>query len=449
VHYPKWGPLVSHDVPFKDGHNGEIAITITAKTPLMVGKGRDKTKEPGVVLPFRAPDGSFAIPGSSLQGLIRSILTVATFGKLGPAVHDRRGTGNHEGNAIQPRAKAAWLIKGPEGIFLIPCNGYARVSFAEIAQHRFPNDTSKREDLEHFLARTRKNEPKDESRDAPARYTKLTGSPPDYSLLQVTIQDHGEVTTGRHGRKANLWIKSRDCSLGGDTKGTIVLTGKPSIGNQANEGKKHREFVFFGPDRQSASASKVGSIEVPSDVWRDFLLIHEPESGSGEKINPNWEFWRDEFRAGKPVPVFYLEEEGQLKAMGTAQMFKLAMPLSTHDMLSNSTPEHVSKYDGDQSGGTGKLDLASLIFGATGGKTGNWFRHSLKRRASFDMARVANVGHASQTTERFGPVPLLSPKPSYNWRAGLDGNIAPMSSMRRTQVFRNQAIHWHAQNYQG
>src|SRR5688500_2374848 len=92
VYLPEWGPLVSHDVPFKDGLSGEIELEIRAETPLLVGGPRRKPteKSEGEVWPYQLPDGRFAIPPSSLQGMIRSILEIATFGRLGPWIDDRR-----------------------------------------------------------------------------------------------------------------------------------------------------------------------------------------------------------------------------------------------------------------------------------------------------------------------------------------------------------------------
>jgi CRISPR/Cas system CSM-associated protein Csm3 (group 7 of RAMP superfamily) len=91
VWFPNWGNLVSHDVPFKDGYSGTIDIEIEAMTPLLIGgTRREATKEKeGEVWPVRLPDGTYAIPGSSLQGVIRNILEIACFGKLGPWVDDK------------------------------------------------------------------------------------------------------------------------------------------------------------------------------------------------------------------------------------------------------------------------------------------------------------------------------------------------------------------------
>lgn len=437
VHYPKWGPLVSHDVPFKDGHNGEITITITAKTPLMVGRARDKSQEPGIVLPFRAPDGSYAIPGSALQGMMRSILTVATFGKLGPAVHNRRYAvrdiggsatakavygkrmtkgGGRDGPPIESLVKTGWLVRARNGKHRIVSCEMARIEMNEIAHG----------EVLRRLMRDGTPESTKKWKDADARYREFLGEDGLSKLDQDFFWPEDRATRkGPHDHSCGpiIYEKCQKSRSPSSFKGTLILTGKASS-TRKNDGSragsnKHMEFVFHNPSRAEIIEGGIENfsrfLDVPTSVWHDFLLIHEPESGSGEEINPNWAFWKDEFKTGSPVPVFYLEELGEVKAMGTAQMFKLAMPLSTHDMLANSSPEHISTYDGDArpGGQTGKLDLPSLIFGATGGKQGDWFRHNLKRRASFDMARIKVEARKPESGDRIGPVAMLSPKPSY------------------------------------
>ena len=77
---PDWGPQVSHDLPFEDGLSGELRITLTNHTPLCIGSG--KTDPTNHVLPFAAPDGQFVIPGSSLKGMLRNVMEIATFGRF-------------------------------------------------------------------------------------------------------------------------------------------------------------------------------------------------------------------------------------------------------------------------------------------------------------------------------------------------------------------------------
>ena len=75
----------SHDVPFKDGVCGTLEVELRCHAPLMVGGQR----ESNAVGFFRTPGGQRAVPGSSLRGMLRNVLEIAAFGRMG-MVDDRR-----------------------------------------------------------------------------------------------------------------------------------------------------------------------------------------------------------------------------------------------------------------------------------------------------------------------------------------------------------------------
>jgi CRISPR-associated protein (TIGR03986 family) len=83
VYMPDWAHLVSHDVPFKDGYSGVIDYTLTNATPLLVGGDQHKEDgQPTKVMWARDPHGNPVIPGSSIKGMLRSVMEIATFGKF-------------------------------------------------------------------------------------------------------------------------------------------------------------------------------------------------------------------------------------------------------------------------------------------------------------------------------------------------------------------------------
>jgi CRISPR-associated protein (TIGR03986 family) len=491
VFKPEWGPLVSHDVPFKDGYSGTIEFTIKAETPLIVGGPRALASN--TVYPFQLPCGKYAIPSSSIQGMIRPILEIATFGKLGPFVQDRRfavrdisgqsetakqiyqermteGSGTAR-DGYRPRAKSGWLLQTPRGIRIFPCK-FARINYGKIkAVVKVPDPTSPEgftqltDDQINFIQRTNPRPTSDQIKketNANERYLKLLGASVDLNMLEVDIEldiqgdlrnpvqaeyfHSGYYKTDKNGRLVEgaagqyKWQKAKylrytKCGppqLGATiTSGTLVITGKASpdmprgtdaqnedtkrnnhSASNAPRGSKHSEFVFHTPSRVAVDSSDQSTCpELPSDVIRDFFAIHDPDTGEKAEPNPNWAFWKAYFEKGEPVPVFYLEEGKKVVAIGTAQMFKLAMKLSTHDLLNNSAFEHTSKKeDAALDPSWGDWDLPSLIFGATSGSEESYFEKNLKRRASFDFA--VQVGEARQDTNGFSAT-LLSPKPSY------------------------------------
>lgn len=87
VFFPAWtqdSRQLSHDAPLKEGWCGTLRIRLTAETPLLVaGTQNGAERHPLKVM------GKYAIPGSSLRGMLRNVLEIATFGKFGRAVNDR------------------------------------------------------------------------------------------------------------------------------------------------------------------------------------------------------------------------------------------------------------------------------------------------------------------------------------------------------------------------
>lgn len=106
VYMPDWAHLVSHDFPFEDGYSGKIQYTLTNTTDLCVGgeqEDRTADKKPTMVKWARTPDGKPIIPGSSIKGMLRNVLEVATFGKFGNIDDD------HFSYRDFSNAKAAYL----------------------------------------------------------------------------------------------------------------------------------------------------------------------------------------------------------------------------------------------------------------------------------------------------------------------------------------------------
>lgn len=409
VFFPAWADRVSHDVPFADGLSGEIAFSVEAVTPLLVGGPRRKATDEraGEVWPVRLPDGRYALPGSALQGMVRSLLDVASFANLAPFVRDRRYAvrdisgrptgqllyGNRltkkNGPLVSPLTRAGWLVRrGAGDADLIPCE-HARIGIDLLAR------------VARQAGRPDPRQMLQQRREAPARYAAFLGVAEDEILarreaLDLTLpigpsEDHPH-------QNGSIQIRYRLAGEGAPTACTLVLTGKPQAGT--GRGHKKLDFAFFAPDRRQALDSRHPRRAVPEEVWRDFLLIHDPPVDSGQKVNPNWALWKPAFDRGELVPVFWLPDgKGGIAALGTAFMFKLAMPLSSHDLLRNSSADH--RPDAPP-------DLPSLIFGSVAGREGA----GLKRRASFDWA-VATLPDGAKLYRGEHEAVLLAPKPGF------------------------------------
>ena len=426
IYEPDWAPLVSHDAPFADGVCGEAEVEITAKSAILVGGERRQPGErkEGEVRPFRLPDGAYAIPGSALQGMARAILEVAAFGRLGPWVENRRfgirdltdsvTAKQHYRRRLlaQGGSKAGWLCLREGKPVVVPCR-IGRIHLDDVREFKRALSGGGRIDDRILYDRT----------DAKTRYEWLLRS----------------VKGGVAALDARFSLAPRDAPTGaghpryrrdphGDTQGTLVLTGKSqkslsqSGAPELRRGHKGLEFVFHAPGRAAAAARGADALAVPDDAWKAFEFLHKEQRG--RPANPNWEFWEDEFHAGRPVPAFYWideDDDERIDTLGMAFAFKAAHVRSARDLLEHSCPGHVDKV------AEMKLDLPHLLFGVAAEHDGGL---GLKRRARFGLARADGDPQADEPAH---PSILLGPKPGYVGfyvrQEGRDGRVSEKEPM--------------------
>ncbi len=372
VHIPDWAKYVSHDLPFRDGLSGHLDLTITAHTPILVGREQQPASAhaPGQVHPYQLPGGRYALPGTALKGMIRSVVEIASFSRMALVDNQRLGVrdltpgarpfyGNFMTktvgkNTYQALAKAGWLsFDTARGVWSIqPCE-YARVERSDlVAYHGAPwiNINNRPTAGDKYAAWHR---------------------PLDIQF------DPGPATAHAHNGKSLVYRKASNLGTG-VTHGILVFTGQPNH-------HKHLEFIFFGT---------VGvQIRVPDDVFRGFLDIHDQKTENAPRTV--WDDWKNKAR----VPVFYLEEPGHpgtVASLGLALMYKLAYRHSIHDAIHHSSPKHL---DG------GGDDLATLLFGRVGATP----EDCLRGRVTFHHA-VADGNPQPQAQ----PATILNgPKPTY------------------------------------
>lgn len=89
VFFPEdnWADKVSHDVPFADGLSGRLTCKLDAISPIYIRNGGNWEQEEILSDPeaqsFFKVNDDFMIPGSSLRGMLRNVLEIASFGKMG------------------------------------------------------------------------------------------------------------------------------------------------------------------------------------------------------------------------------------------------------------------------------------------------------------------------------------------------------------------------------
>ncbi len=390
VHIPEWWKQASHDWPFEDGYSGEIHYELIAESPLVVGNQQTKPHgdQPGEVRPFKLPNGGpYAIPGSGVKGMLRSVVEIAGFGRLrmvddqklsirdltsgASRIYGDNLTYKHWINvnrqryrSFEPKVKAGWLAfdAASNAWRVTPCK-FSRVEHDDLAAYskdswwnNVPRTT--------LIAKYKQWANSGEIKDIKVRFTP------------------GNVSDHRHGNRYLRYSKAKDLGRGSQN-GTLVFTGQPAARDRNRRGRKHMEFIFY--DEKPSN-----QFDVPEPVWRDFSQIH----GDSEE----WAYWRSQER----IPVFYLKKNGKLHSLGLAMMYRLAYDQSLHDAIRNSSPRHLQE-PGEHTG----YDMADMLFGAINSTRQD---DALRGRVSCELARLVD---SDKTPQAQPPTILNSPKPSY------------------------------------
>ncbi|HRI14739.1 MAG TPA: TIGR03986 family CRISPR-associated RAMP protein [Verrucomicrobiota bacterium] len=433
VYFPEWAAQVSHDVPFSDGVSGWLEIEIEAMTPIYIRSGSDLPGETPQERQIRlanadwqdffrvCPGGPYAIPGSTLRGMLRSVVEIASFGKFCgvdrkrfgyrdlnlPDIYNDRLTETTAPNTFRPRAQAGWLsvvsrADGSVSWQIQPCE------FARVEQEQLETTFK----LEDSLGKPQF-----------AKHKYKTWAPRDLTL-SFSASDLKRHRHSDRGRQPT-WLEYRLADITENAEsGFLVFTGQPSsrYGDKSNPAErkphqKHQEFIFFTPRGQQPKPP----IDVPDDVKANFLFIHSEPDG----ITPNdgWGFWRrkleapTEFLAELPgVPIFYLEKivlhadgtKSKALSLGLALMFRLPYANDLGTLIECQQPDAFSA----------RSDLAELVFGRVcepgrskrGDQRG--LGNALKGRLACDtLLEVA--GKRPSTAGSFEETVLGQPRPTY------------------------------------
>lgn len=358
---PDWADQVSHDQPFADGLCGELQLQLTCHTPLCVGGRQDKSsdREPGKVYFFRAPDNQLAIPGSSLKGMLRNVLEIASFARFRQVEDQRLGVRDiSEADNFYARAivsspvQAGWMSFSDGQWQIQPCE------FSRLHQEQL---------IEHFKV------PRADwkaLKTAAQRYKRISTCPP--------LRFQREAMP----KKAGQWLARP--APNGDYHGHVVVTGQPGRDFEAPKAKKY-EFVFH--------ASAAQPLPIQPEVMAGFQQIHDDSD--------EWKFWREQLATGslgQGIPVFFHKDGEQVKSLGLAMMYKLPYSHSLHDAIRHTHDEHLSER---------AADLPDLIFG----HLGEGERGGLRGRVNIGLASLA-AEHQGRTDWE-GPCILNNPKPTF------------------------------------
>lgn len=388
VLYPEWSSWVSHDLPLKEGLCGKIDFELTAHTPILVGDENIKAtaQAPGEVSFFKLPDGRYAIPGSSLKGMIKNVLSIATFSRM-KAVDDQKFsvrdlnrsarklygqhmTDGNPHNGFQSKVCAGWLkFEANHWQLFEATDKYVRVE-----QSKINSNLGTSINFQALNAKTATIDKYDAIRAIlPLQKVRYTATD------EIRQKHHTPPLIYRDVTSLSKWTED-----GNGDEGYLVVTGQPSR-------QKHMEFVFTKPGK---------TVDLSESVINDFLTIHGDNNKTDSKSESGWDYLKkySPFPSDFGTPVFYINEDNNtgVRAIGLAQMFKLAYKHGVHDLISNSY------HNVDNN----KKDFVETLFGCIGETQAD----SLKGRVSFDYAVCTSK---MVTPIRVGPTILNSPKASY------------------------------------
>lgn len=445
VFEPGWAYAASTDIPFVEGLSGRLEIELTADSPLFVRGTGDKA------LPFKLPDGDYGLPGSSVRGMVRNLLEIATFGYISRVNDHRYGVrdlrnrelySDHMARILtnwkgekepMPLVGAGWLVrrdggeaddfwargKAPDDAVvaqIIPCH------FAKL-EYRWLEQLAGDRGVRNFNPGERQS--------SADKYRKWGGAPLGVRVganpirTESQIRELGEPYLTAY-RQRMLGDLAKVSSFDGSLNGTVVFTGQPSPyrpqagpKRKGSGNAKHHDFVFW--DLKGATP-----LPVTRGAFQDFEFVHSDRGeqnslGRSEQANKEWGYWR-RFFDGAPdphdrpgVPVFYLLEpdsdQPKLRAFGLAMMFRLAYRKSVHDGVKNARMQARAFDPISATPSSDRApDFTETLFGYASDKKGAQETQALRGRVSFGTFR------AIPGTTRLGErkrVVLSGPKASY------------------------------------
>lgn len=389
VHCPDWAERISHDIPFRDGLSGHLDLKITAVTPVLVGREQQKAtaQAPGRVEPFRLPDGRYALPGTALKGMIRNVVEIATFSRMGAVDDVRYGLRDISGPYIKDAYTDKVRNNMSTGFMKLGKDGLPRITPCAMVR------------LDHRALETWLGIP------APIFPVDRTVARKYHTWRQCCE---------RAGKESNVLrftpYKYNATELGvGTTQGTPVFTGQINDSKQKDKkGKqtgKHRDFVFY--DRRDND-----TFAPTRQEWNDFLFIHG-DGATRDAESMSWPgYWKERYWRGEEVPVFYLRD-GAKTRIGLAYMPRLAGDFSIHELRDHTSSEHGNGQ------GRAPLDFAETLFGTVGDRP----EACLKGRISFHHAVAEGTPLPYQTDATILNGPKASYFPNYLKQKGSNGHL--------------------------
>lgn len=313
VYFPEWADAVSQDVPFEDGEDGIVEVRINNISPLFTRNGHARNIEEQYSSHICMQDGSrkYFIPGTTIKGCIRSVMEILSFAKMGPFNNDSFGMprdfidGSPYKKAFNVKQiSCGWLKQEKDEYVIVPCKeGVREINCKKKLKEYFPTYS---EGEDH--------------RTAQCKQESLTCGNELYPLIHVPADTLENVNEGEY---------------------RVVCTGHFT--------KKNHEYLF--------SVEKGEKIIVSDEVFRAFESVHQRTEYYGGR-NGKKGFLKERLHSGMEIPVFFVADGKDIKAIGITKMLRYPYTYSVKDAVANSRIVPVDEN---------KPDLPETIFGYTKG----------------------------------------------------------------------------------
>lgn len=374
VFFPDWADKVSQDIPFGDGEDGIIELTIKNITPLFTKNGSKKAYKEEYSSHIITEDGSkrYFIPGTTLKGCFRSVMEILSFAKMQMYNNDsfgiQREFGKDNPNSeyyknFLTNISCGWLQKTENEFYLSEC-----IEGLQIIKH---------EEIKEFYPKFKIG---DNNKTA---YIKQSSMSEDYfPYCKYKGKDYQIVCSGFFA-------------------------------------KKEHEYLF--------SEELYEPIKVDKEVIKSFESVHRNTEYYGGK-NGKGGFLKNKLHKGEPIPVFFTSKNGVVTAMGITRMFRYPYPISVKDAVNNSYSNIIDLK---------KKDLPETIFGYTDGnkslKGRVSFMHAFADGNIDDNSLIKFCGVLGQPSSTYYPLYLKQDGTIYKTFKDSDAQIAGRKRYRITK----------------
>ncbi len=407
-----------HDWPLPEGLSGRLRVTITADNAIMVGGGDGNAKNPAKL------GDTWVIPGSTLKGMTRAAMEIATFARLSQTnTHRRYGIRMFDHELIRgrtpaqtgPGLRAGWLQRSddaPSGYEIHPCRWWP-IRIRDLRPDGDPGLTHagwlKNRSLEERYGQLQMRDKRFFD------FSKTKG------FSEVTV--NGQAMVVPNDSAPEIDGVPVCCGKSTTYRNTDINDLAAKLDKQDGMSKdglhKKTEAIF-------ESTPNAAPIPVPQDVWDHFTQNNSDQMPHKLRPRGNWETLKpmlENRQNPQRIPVFWdCVTEGEVQDFGLVRVFKQAHTASVGDVLARSSPDHLATPDDDD----WQPDMVEALFGYVhepgdrdkSGGAQHPLRH-LKGRVSFGFlkldAQTPAETHEVITTQAqpkpsFGPFYLAGPR---------------------------------------